>query len=405
MACGTGKTMVSLWVWEALEAPTALVVLPSISLLAQTVREWCANARTAFDFLAVCSDESVTDSDLIVRSASELPFATTTDATEIAAFLEAEADGRRVLFSTYQSTPRVAEALAVAGKSIDLVIADEAHRCAGRVDGGFSTILKDEEIPHRRLFMTATPRYLAGASSRRRRIAMSRSSRWTTRPSSGRSSTTDLRPGDLPGAPDRLPGRDHRRRGPTVPRDGRTGGPGPAGRRQGHRCANLGRTGRSAQGHGEVRPQAMRDLPLASGARKAVRGLARRCRRRLPVDERPTGRLWADHVSGAMRSASRDSRLDRLRGLDDCDRGLLANARCLAEGVDVPALDAIAFIDPSGSQVDIVQAVGRVFGRLTTSGSAPSFCRCSSATRGCGRGGQWLGVRPCLEGAKRASRS
>ena len=64
-----------------------------------------------------------------------------------------------------------------------------------------------------------------------------------------------------------------------------------------------------------------------------------------------------------MRSASRDSRLDRLRSLDDCDRGLLANARCLAEGVDVPSLDAIAFVDPRGSQVDIVQAVGRVIRR------------------------------------------
>ena len=53
-------------------------------------------------------------------------------------------------------------------------------------------------------------------------------------------------------------------------------------------------------------------------------------------------------------------RLDRLRSLDDCDRGLLANARCLAEGVDVPPSTPIAFIDPRGSQVDIVQAVGRV---------------------------------------------
>ena len=82
MACGTGKTMVGLWVWEALAAPTALVVLPSLSLLAQTATEWCANARQPFDFLAVCSDESVTDSDLMVRRANELPFATTTDADQ-----------------------------------------------------------------------------------------------------------------------------------------------------------------------------------------------------------------------------------------------------------------------------------------------------------------------------------
>jgi predicted helicase len=162
MACGTGKTMVSLWAWEALNASTALVVVPSLSLLAQTLREWRANRRVDFEFLVVCSDESVTEPDLVVRRPSELPFATTTDATEIAAFLEQKADCRRVLFSTYQSTPRVAEALADAGKTIDLAIADEAHRCAGRVDGGFSTVLKDEQIPCRcRLFMTATPRYLS----------------------------------------------------------------------------------------------------------------------------------------------------------------------------------------------------------------------------------------------------
>ena len=41
------------------------------------------------------------------------------------------------------------------------------------------------------------------------------------------------------------------------------------------------------------------------------------------------------------------------------ERGILANARCLSEGVDVPTLDGVAFIDPRRSQVDVVQAVGR----------------------------------------------
>ena len=72
-----------------------------------------------------------------------------------------------MIFSTYHSTPAVAEALAASGLRLDLVIADEAHRCAGRVDGGFSTVLKDEQIPaRRRLFMTATPRYLAASITR-----------------------------------------------------------------------------------------------------------------------------------------------------------------------------------------------------------------------------------------------
>ena len=167
MACGTGKTMVGLWAWELLDAQTAMVVLPSLSLLAQTVREWCANARLDFDFLAVCSDESVIDADITVRRASELPFATTTSAESIASFLRSTAKAKRVLFSTYQSAPRVAEALALSERQLDLLIADEAHRCAGRVDASFSMVLKDGQLPsRRRLFMTATPRYLSGRLKR-----------------------------------------------------------------------------------------------------------------------------------------------------------------------------------------------------------------------------------------------
>ena len=164
MACGTGKTMVGLWVWEALEVPTALVVLPSLSLLAQTVREWCANARLPFDFLAVCSDESVTD---------ERPHRTPHERAALRHHNLCE-QHRRLL----GSRPG-AEARAVFHLSLDA-----AHRrglgaqrtrgstCSsptkltvapGGSHGGFSMVLKDKQLPSsRRLFMTATPRYLSG---------------------------------------------------------------------------------------------------------------------------------------------------------------------------------------------------------------------------------------------------
>jgi len=359
MACGTGKTMVSLWVWEKLDVPTALVVLPSISLLAQTVREWCANARAEFDFLAVCSDESVTDSDLIVRSASELPFASTTDASEIAAFLAGDGE-RRVIFSTYHSTPRIAEALDD-DSQIDLIVADEAHRCAGRVVGGFSTILKDEEIPaDRRLFMTATPRYLA---PRVTRAAAER----------------DVEVASMDDEAVFGPVFHKLTFGQAIAADLLTD----------YQVAIIGVEGREYQEMAEQAALVQQDGGKVTDARTLaaqaalLKGIAKydlkRCvtfhsrvvRARqfadsladvttsLPAAERPSGDLWADHVSGAMASSSRDVRLNRLRNLDGCDRGLLANARCLAEGVDVPALDAIAFIDARGSQVDIVQAVGR----------------------------------------------
>lgn len=79
----------------------------------------------------------------------------------------------------------------------------------------------------------------------------------------------------------------------------------------------------------------------------------------MPAQQRPKGQLWSSYASGEMSAGERHIRLQHLSRLDDGERGLLANARCLAEGVDVPTLDGVAFIDPRRSEVDIVQAVGR----------------------------------------------
>jgi len=65
------------------------------------------------------------------------------------------------------------------------------------------------------------------------------------------------------------------------------------------------------------------------------------------------------HVSGDMPTISRRSKLKRLKEVGENEVGLLSNARCLSEGVDVPALDGVAFIDARRSEIDIVQAVGR----------------------------------------------
>ena len=75
--------------------------------------------------------------------------------------------------------------------------------------------------------------------------------------------------------------------------------------------------------------------------------------------KRPDGLIWTDYVSGEMSAGDRKKKIQRLKKLLPDERGLLANARCLSEGVDVPSLDGVAFIDPKGSQIDIIQAVGR----------------------------------------------
>jgi hypothetical protein len=79
---------------------------------------------------------------------------------------------------------------------------------------------------------------------------------------------------------------------------------------------------------------------------------------------RPEGTFLSDYVSGAMKAGDRKDKIDRLKVLEGYDRGILTNARCLAEGVDVPSLDGVAFIDPRGSQVEIIQAVGRAIRKV-----------------------------------------
>ena len=79
----------------------------------------------------------------------------------------------------------------------------------------------------------------------------------------------------------------------------------------------------------------------------------------MPARARPGREIWSEHVSGEMPSGHRDRVLLRFCNFASDEIGLLSNARCLAEGVDVPSLDGVAFIDPRRSTIDIIQAVGR----------------------------------------------
>src|SRR5262245_8922916 len=162
MACGTGKTFVCLWVKERLKAKRTLVLVPSLGLLSQILNDWTFAARKQFDALCVCSDETVNrrEEDEAISLVSELPFPVydRSDVEEIANFLKRDSD--QVIFSTYQSSPLIAEVQKNHHvPRFDLVIADEAHRCAGKSGSPFQTVLDDRLIKsERRLFATATPR-------------------------------------------------------------------------------------------------------------------------------------------------------------------------------------------------------------------------------------------------------
>ncbi|MHB1710862.1 MAG: DEAD/DEAH box helicase [Acidimicrobiales bacterium] len=360
MACGTGKTLVALFTAESLVVTRTLVLLPSLSLLSQTLREWMANASSTFMPLAVCSDDTVADRDSVVATTTELGMPVTTDPAAIAEFLRSH--GRRVVFATYQSSPRIAEAYRFGQvPDLDLVVADEAHRCAGRVSSEFATVLDASAIPaRRRLFMTATPRYFTGKVLREAREAdlevasMDDESvfgpvfhRLTFGEAIARDLLSDYQV-VVVGVNDATY-RDWVERGRIVSLDGnevtdaRTLA-GQIGMAKAIRDHNLRR---SITFHSRVAP-----------ARRFARTLPEVIDW-MPDDERPDCSVWSDVVSGEMSAGDRNIALRRLRELEEGTAGVLTNARCLSEGVDVPTLDGVAFIDPRRSEVDIVQAVGR----------------------------------------------
>ena len=178
MACGTGKTLVALWVAEKVTqafslcaarpesqagkpAPLILILVPSLALLRQTLHEWTRETSwPALPPLCVCSDPSVkAGSDEIVLRPSDLDFPVTTDSAQVRAFLAAPFAGVKLVFSTCQSAHVVAAGMK-RGDTFDPALFDEAHTTAGREGVHFGFALTDQNLPIRqRLFLTATPRH------------------------------------------------------------------------------------------------------------------------------------------------------------------------------------------------------------------------------------------------------
>jgi superfamily II DNA or RNA helicase len=362
MACGTGKTLTALFLREKLAAERTLVLVPSLSLLKQTLNVWRANSVTEFASLPVCSDVTVAreDDDVAVSHTSDIGVPVTTDAEEIRAFLCQP--GPRVVFATYQSSPQIAEAFALGRlPAFDLVIADEAHRCAGPASSDFATVLSPLKIKaKRRLFMTATPRYFTG---RVLQVAEEAEFEYASMDDEAKFGKVFHRLGfaeaikrdiltdyqvAIVGVDDATY-LEWAKNGVLVTRDGveitdATSLAGQIGLAKAMQNYDLRRV---ISFHTRVR----RAREFAASMPDVLAWM--------PAPQRPKGELWSRYASGEMPAGDRYVLLQHLGSLDEGTRGLLTNARCLAEGVDVPTLDGVAFIDPRRSEVDIVQAVGR----------------------------------------------
>ena len=363
MACGTGKTLITLWIKEKLKADLTLILLPSLSLLSQTLKEWTFGMNTPFKSLAVCSDETVTkgaSEDRLLESVQDLSFPVTSDPSLIADFLKSS--GNRVVFSTYQSSRLIAEAQKKKNiPSFDLAIADEAHRCAGNVSSAFTTILNDDLIKTKlKLFTTATPR---------------------TYSSNLKKQAEDLE-FEIAGMDDeKIFGKEFHRLsfGEAIDRKLLTD----------YQLVIIGvdepMIANCIQHREQLKTSSdevidAKSLAAEIGLIKAIKDYnltrvisfhsrvksAEDFSKELPqvldlIDDehKPKGKLATGFVSGTMPTNYRRQKLEQLKELSQGDYAVLSNARCLSEGVDVPALDGIAIIDPKASQIDIVQTVGR----------------------------------------------
>jgi superfamily II DNA or RNA helicase len=362
MACGTGKTFTTLWIKEKLGVDSTLVLLPSLGLLSQTLHEWTLAANEEFQVLCVCSDESVgrRGSDEVVHSIADLAFPVTSNAVEIKAFLNGS--GKKVIFSTYQSSPLIAEAQSnIAVPAFDLAIADEAHRCAGKVSGDFSTILDGEKIrAKKRLFTTATPRtYSSGV----RKAAEDRGVEVVGMDDEAifgkqlfalnfgeaikRGLLTDYRVViigvDDPTISAWIENREFLKADSDIEMDAES------------LAAQVGLLK-------AIKDYDLHRLISFHSRVSRAEDFSQNIHKVLGwIDEKhkPSGELKSDFVSGEMPTDKRRRKLTQLKDLKENERGLLTNARCLSEGVDVPSLDGVAFIDPRSSQIDIIQAVGR----------------------------------------------
>lgn len=387
MACGTGKTLTALRLAEDMvpAGGAVLFCVPSISLLSQTLRAWSSDAKRPLHAMAVCSDAQVTkDSEDIHIYDLALPATTNPEAlADRFELAKQQAQGQKnpllVVFSTYQSLDRVVEAQERGLAHFDLIVADEAHRTTGAFDTGktyanFTLVHDDQHLHgHHRLYMTATPRIYAERAKRK-------------------AETEQITVCSMD---------DETLYGPVLHRLG-FGKAVDDGLLSDYRVVVLmvdeGFASRAAR-----EPLTSHDVDLALGDAARLVGCWRGLSKvgvddGFDTDPAPMRRAVAfsttiaasrtvaktlprvvdgakelglsgvscatDHVDGSMGALVRDQALSWLRENPPADScRVLSNARCLSEGVDVPALDAVIFMQPRKSQIDVVQAVGRVMRR------------------------------------------
>ena len=381
MACGTGKTFTALRIAERMAGAggRVLYLVPSISLFAQAMREWAMQRRIPHRYVGVCSDTRAGREDED-SSLQELEIPVSTDLEKIAAELCKRPRGAMtVVFCTYQSLDIIRQAQAKGAPAFDLALCDEAHRTTGVDQPGdrtspFVLIHDDGEIRARkRLYMTATPRlYTEGAKAKaanREAEVFSMDDLETYGPefhclpfsrAVEQNLLSDYKVVVLAISEQCVdPAMQE-----YLATDGTEIGITDAAKIVGCWRALQNPESRSS-GNGKL-PHLARAIAFTNTIKSSRRlaehwgGIVQSAIEQLPdAGQDSAFRCETDHVDGKSHALDRKAKIEWLKGDSENACRILSNARCLSEGIDVPALDAVLFMSPRNSPVDIVQAVGR----------------------------------------------
>lgn len=391
MACGTGKTFTGLKIAEELGGKGNLILymVPSLALMSQTVREWKNDCADDFLAFSVCSDVKVgkrqSDGDVIQFTVHDLAFPATTDAAKIAQQV-ADSDREKmiVVFSTYQSIQVLIAAQKTHGlPDFDWIICDEAHRTTGATIGedesNFVRIHSDEHVAgKKRLYMTATPKIFgenAKSKAQQNDVALAsmddeamfgkvlyhRGFAWAVENnllSDYKVIVLAVDEGLISaGVQNRLAESSEMKLDDATKIIG---------------CYKA-LTKHELIGQVTEDPKPMKralafckNIAVSKMITEEFAAVVDEYRNNDEIGDAsgPELDVQTRHVDGTFNAKQREDCLDWLKAeTDDETCRILTNARCLSEGVDVPALDGIIFMHPRNSQIDVVQSVGRVMRR------------------------------------------
>ena len=391
MAPGTGKTFTSLKVAEAMakeadkEQYVVLYLVPSIQLLTQTLRGWNNDTDMTMSSMAVTSDRNASRSSVkqdesnIQIKASDIGYPATTSPEKVLnnyrELMRKPKKDLLVVFGTYQSIDVLGKAQKEGFPEFDLIIADEAHRTTGakalgEEDSSFTKVHSNSNIKgYKRLYQTATPK-LYGTEARKKAesnsILISSMDdenlygkvfyRLGFGDAISHDILTDYKLMVL--AVDETVVQKDMQKSLSDPENG----------------LNIDDIGRIiGVWNGMIKRESFTDKVSGEPMKRAI-AFSRTIKdsQRLSeqfesvvndyLDSEDGYSVNVRHVDGGMNALEKNEALDWLASDDipEDSARILSNVRFLTEGIDVPNLDAIVFLSPRKSQVDIVQAVGRI---------------------------------------------